>query len=196
MNGQGDRQLLHRYRRGSQEAFEELVRLRGPEIKAYALRMLRNPERAEEVFVETFSRLAQQAKRWQDRGTVRSFLFTVTQRQCLDILRRGQTRRAANTQLIDLERARSLVPNAEASAILGELADELERAIAMLSPEHRQILLLRAVHGHSGKETAEIVGLEPSQVHSLYSYARKLLRQNLADSELATRTNRQAGRTR
>lgn len=174
-----DEQLLGAFVRGRQQGFEALVGRHGMDVKAYALRVLRSPEQAEEVYVEAFTKLARQAPSWQPRGTVRGFLFTTAHRQCLDILRKRKTERDATPQLIDLERARTFQPSPEARAMLGELADELERAIAELPDTHRQVLLLRAVHGLSARDVAGITGLQASQVDSKFSYARRALRSAL-----------------
>ncbi len=180
MGDHSDEQLLSMYVRGRQRGFEALVSRHGTDVKAYALRVLRSPEQAEEVYVEAFTKLARQAPRWQRRGTVRGFLFTAAHHHCMDILRRRKTEREASPQLIDLERSRTFQPSPEARAMLGELADELERAIAELPDAHRQVLLLRAVHGLSAREVGEITGLQPGQVDSKFSYARKELRVALA----------------
>jgi len=177
-----DTQLLREFARGRQEPFEELLRLHGHDIKAYALRILHSPEQAEEVFVESFHQLAKQAKDWTRGGTVRGFLFTTAHRRCLDILRKRRTERDATPHLIDLERARSYRPSPEATAMLGELAEELEAAVAQLSDVHRQVLILRAMYGLTAQETAQVVGLDSVQVDSRYFYARKELRGLLRDA--------------
>jgi len=185
-----DVQLLRDFARGRRQAFDPLVQRHGADIKAYALRMLRSAEQAEEVYVEAFTKLARQSQDWKDTGTVRGFLFTAAHRQCLDILRRRKTEREATPQLIDLERTRTFQPSPEATTMLGELADELERAVAELPEEHRQVLLLRTVHGLSAEETAAVVGLAPSQVHSRLSYARREVRGKLQRPQAPAKTTR------
>lgn len=174
-----DTQLLAEFARGQQRAFDVLVHRHGGDVKAYALRVLRSAEQAEEVYVEAFTKLAQLACKWKQRGTVRGFLFTAAHHQCMDILRKRRTVREANAQLVQMERTRTFQPSPEAVAQLGEFADELERALAELPEKHRHVLLLRTVHGLSAEETAQVTGLDPSQVHSRVSYARKELRKRL-----------------
>ncbi|MCB9759973.1 MAG: RNA polymerase sigma factor [Alphaproteobacteria bacterium] len=184
-----DNQLIREFRRGREQAFEVLVRRHGASIKAYALRMLHNPEQAEEVFEETFLRVATAQGRWEDRGTVRGYLFTIAHRLCIDLLRRRKVARDAVPHLVELQRGRRVQPSPEAAAAMGQRAERLEQAIAQLSEEHRQVLLMRTLHGLSAAETGAALGLSESQIHSQLSYARRRLRSILADMGDALNTS-------
>jgi len=172
-----DADLLRAFARGREDAFAVLMERHGSAVKGYALRTLRSPEQAEDVMVETFLRVAAARGRWEDRGSVRGWLFTVAHRLCIDQLRRRRLERQSLPRVVELEADRGMAPSPEAEALLGETARELERALAQLSPEHRTVLLLRVVHGLSSEETAAAVGLDESQVRSQLSYARKRIRE-------------------
>jgi len=189
-----DERLLQLFDKGRDPAFEELLRRHGSAIKAYALRMLRRPEVAEEVYMETFERVAAlRGKRPQRGGSVRSYFFTIAHNRCVDLLRHARRVRESRPQVTELEITRKLQVSPDAEVALGRVAEELEEALATLPEGHRQVLLLRTVHGLSSRETAEIVGLDEGQVRSQLSYARKQIRKMLAvhHAELAGR--RQAG---
>lgn len=171
-----DDQLLRAFARGQEAAFTVLVSRYGAPIKGYATRMLQSPQQAEEVYVETFLRVARTQGAWEDRGTVRGYLFTIAHRLCLDILRQRKVTREAVPHLVELADARPPAPNPEAQAVLHQQAALLEELMARLPAEHRQALLLRVVHGLSSAETAEALGLDEDQVNSQVSYARKRLR--------------------
>lgn len=175
-----DEQLLERFALGSDAAFEELVRRHGPGIKAYAQRLLRSETEAEDIYVETFARVVQQRANLRRAGTTRGFLYTIAHRLCVSRVRRRQTVYRYAPQLVALEGGRSRGATSEELASAAELAADLERAIAGLSEEHRQVLMLRAVHGLSTRETAEAVGLGEAQVRSRLSWARKRLRALMA----------------
>ena len=177
---QTDEQLLHVFSRGRDDAFEALVCRHGTGIKAYAQRLLRNPELAEDVYVETFARLVRERDNLRPQGTVRGFLYTIAHNLCISLLRRRKTEREAAPQLMVIENGRGAQPGADAMASAAQVAQRLEQGIASLSYEHRQVLLLRTVHGLSSRETADVVGLDESQVRSQLSWARKCLRLFLA----------------
>lgn len=190
-----DVELLERFAQGREDAFEALVHRHGPSIKAFALRLLNSRDEAEDVYAETFLRVARTQGRWEERGTVRSWIFTIARRQCLDILRHRAVHHRSESQMIELERWRGATPSPEARAVLGQEADRLERALARIPEEHREVLLLRTIHGLDARETAEALGATEEQVNSRLSYARKRLREWLGDdpaqrSRTATPVNR------
>jgi RNA polymerase sigma-70 factor (ECF subfamily) len=183
LNPPDDADLMRAFALGNERAFAVLVDRHGRDIKAYAVRMLRNAELAEDVFVETFTRVAAHKGRWEARGSVRGWLFTIAHRLCIDMLRDRQRALANQSKIIELEVGRQVQPSPEAEAMLQQLAAELEKAIARLPEAHRQVLLLRVMHGLSSEETAQIVGLDEEQVRSQLSYARKQIRLHLAGFE-------------
>jgi RNA polymerase sigma-70 factor (ECF subfamily) len=149
--------------------------------------MLHNAQQAEEVYVETFLKVAVSKGRFEERGTVRGYLFTIARRQCIDLLRQRKRSHAAVPHLVELEERRPLRPNPEAQALLNEQAATLERAMAALPEEHREVLLLRVVHGLSAAEVAEALGISEDQVNSQLSYARKRLRTLMEETAVGSR---------
>lgn len=174
--------LLRLLGRGHHAAFDELVSRHGAAVKAYALRMLHNPEQAEEIYSETFLRVATAQGAWEERGTVRGWLFTIAHRLCIDVLRRRATERRLMPGVLEMSSTYSVPASPEASALMGEQAAMLERALASLPVEHRQIVLLRVLHGLSASECADALGLREDQVHSQLSYARRRLREHMEQS--------------
>jgi RNA polymerase sigma-70 factor (ECF subfamily) len=170
-----DDQLIRAFVAGRDAALGELMRRHGPAIKGYATRMLQSPQQGEEVYVDTFARVATARDRWEPRGSVRGYLFTIAHRICLDILRQRKVARLAVPHLVELADARPPSPSPEAQALLKEQAEELEAALHRLPHEHRQVVLMRVVHGLSAAETAAALGISEDQVHSELSYARKRL---------------------
>jgi RNA polymerase sigma-70 factor, ECF subfamily len=137
------------------------------------------------VFVETFLRVARERDRWRPTGSVRGWLFTMAHRQCLDILRRRKRDAARELQVIALETARRQTDEGEGEA--------LEAAIGRLGQEHREVILLRLVHGLSSAEAAAILGLDEEQVRSRLSYARKRVREMLEAEDIRPGVRRRSG---
>ena len=79
-----------------------------------------------------------------------------------------------------------------------EQQEALQRALDQLSPEHRQVLLLRVVQQMSYDEIAQALSLESGTVKSRISRARRqlreiLLRQGNFFSDSAVLPNRKEG---
>lgn len=182
-----DEELLRRFGRGDDRAFELLVERYGGPLKGYATRMLKNAEQGEEIYVETFLRVARERGKWEARGTVRGYLFTIAHRICLDRLRRRKVELAGLDNAVTFLVEPAVRPNPEAQALLGERAAQLEVALARLPQEHREVLLMRTIHGLSAAETAAATGLTEDQVNSQLSYARKKLREELDVAPQASR---------
>ena len=163
-------------------------------VKSYALRMLRNPEHAEDISAETFLRVAMNRGKWEDRGvSFRSYLFTVANNLCIDHLRRSQVARKSAQGVLELTLHQKVRPSPEAEAILGQRATMLEQGLSRLKEEHRQVILLRSIHGFSAKECSAILNCKAHQVDSMLSYARKKLREVLTEIDQDTR--QQEGRS-
>lgn len=184
MDAPTDDALMTAFARGDERAYAELVRRHGLALKAYALRILGNPELAEDVFCETFLRVARERDRWQPTGSVRGWLFTIAHRQCIDVLRRRKLDSEREAQVIAIETARQRQPTPAEAA---ELNQALEAAIGQLPLGHREVVLLRLVHGLSAAETGTILGLDEEQVRSRLSYARKRVRELLEAPGLGAR---------
>lgn len=166
-----DEHLVAAFVAGDEGAFAALYARYDARITGYALRMLGRREDAEEVCTEAFVRLVE--RRWRPVGRVRSFLFTVAHRLCLDHLRR-RNRRARLMSMFGA--APAPVPTAEELLGGSERDRALAKAIEGLPEGHRAVVLLTYAEGLTSPEVAEIVGATEQQVRSKLAYARRLLR--------------------
>jgi RNA polymerase sigma-70 factor (ECF subfamily) len=157
-------------------AFETLFERHKGSLTSFAWRMLRRREEAEEVCLEAFTRVIEGA--WRPGGSVKSFLFTIVHRLCVDRLR-------ARRRVIPLfPGARDEEPDEETPErvlVADERSRRIERALAQLPEGHRAVLLLYYQEELASKDVAEILGVDDQQVRSRLSYARKLLKQQLDD---------------
>src|SRR3954463_2941529 len=89
-----DLQLLARYAQGNAEdAFAEIVRRHIGLVHSAALRQVRSPELAEEVAQSVFTDLARQARSLPDHTILTAWLYEVTRRSAIDVVRREASRR-------------------------------------------------------------------------------------------------------
>ena len=169
--------------RGS-DAFEALVRLYEKRVFALTLRMCGNPEDAAEAAQETF------LAAWQGlaffRGTPAFPPAVPSGLQCL----RGPAaaggpppgrsrpvsgRRGAEPGCAGSGRS----PQDEAER--RELRESIDRGLEALTPEHRQVLVLREIHQLRYDEIADVLSLDVGTVKSRISRARKQLRKFLLE---------------
>jgi RNA polymerase sigma-70 factor (ECF subfamily) len=174
-----DDALFDAFAAGSATAFEVLYARHGADVKSYARRLLGDAESAQEVFAESFTRLVAAARGgdWEHRGTVRGFLFTIAHRLCMDQLRARRRARRSEADIVALQEWWRGRAGPESDALSAETAGQIERALHRIPAAHREVILLRLVYGFSTEEVGRILGgLEPLQVRSQLSYARRLLR--------------------
>lgn len=167
-------------RRGDEAAFEALVRLYEKRVMALALRMCRDPEDAAEAAQEAFLAAWQGLPSFRGESGFSTWLYRLTSNACVDQLRReGRHRSAAGPSFND-EEARVDVPDTAPSpqeaAERRELRAQIESGLQSLSPDHREVLLLREMQQLNYDEIAARLSLDVGTVKSRISRGRKQLR--------------------
>ena len=164
----------------------ELVRLYEKKVFALTLRMCKNPEDAAEAAQEAFLAAWQGLPNFRGDAAFSTWLYRLASNACVDLLRReGRHRDAAGPSFND-EVANLEVPDTAASphdlAERAELRTQVEEGLAALSPEHREVLILREIHQLSYDEISHILNLDSGTVKSRISRGRRQLRNFLLKS--------------
>lgn len=173
--------LVQRVQSGELDAFEDLVRAHEKTVYNLALRMTGNPQDAEDMAQEAFLKAYRSLPDFRGESKFSVWLYRIVSNVCLDHLRK-QSRRPASSltrEDEDGEEQQLEVPDESQSPerlLEQKLTREaVQRGLAELPGEQRQILLLREVRGMSYEEIAETLGLEAGTVKSRIFRARKKL---------------------
>ena len=181
-----EQQLVSAARQGDMAAFESLVHLYEKRVFALTLRMCGNREDAAEAAQEAFLAAWQGLAFFRGDSSFSTWLYRLASNACVDLLRRESRHRTAAGHSLDDEELNLEVPDAMPSpqdeAERRELREEIERGLAALSPEHREVLVLRELHQLSYDEIAETLDLDVGTVKSRISRGRKQLRKFLLKS--------------
>lgn len=133
-----DEELLQRYaREGSQEAFAEIVGRHVSMVHSAALRQVRSHAWAADVTQSVFVALASSASTMNPGAPLVAWLYTVTRRKSVDLLRRESRRRAHEGAAAALA-AIDIAPNS-----WERIAGTLDEAMHALRAGDRHLLLLR-----------------------------------------------------
>ncbi len=185
-----DATLVRRYQRGDTRALEQLYqRYRSP-LLSFLSRMVGDAADAEDVFVETWVRIARALPGYSEQGKFRSFAFTVARREALHHLERRANRdsRAAlgheGNELDRIGDGGAIDP--EEGASRSELARRIDGALDALSAELRACFLLYHAEGMTVPQVAEATGLSPATVKRRIGRARAILAARLADVRAAS----------
>lgn len=154
--------------------FHRLVEQQIPRLRRYARALTRNRDRADDLVQDTLARALVKEDFWQPGTNLGAWLFTIMHNQHVNIVRR-HTRESAG---IDIEHvSATLSATTDPSASRQML--ELERALARLPLEQRQVILLVGLEGMSYEESAGILGVPIGTVRSRLSRGRDGLRKLL-----------------
>jgi len=150
-----------------------------PRLRRHAISLLYNHADAEDLVQDCVETALTKQETLQDPTRLRSWLFSILNN--LFLMRLRSSRRRGTPLSID-DFADSLA--ASAAPEDRTVAMDLARAMGMLSPEHRQILLLMNLDGCSYQEIADILQLPIGTVMSRLARARQRLRALLEGHDL------------
>lgn len=178
MDAQAEWELIRRCRSGSTAAFEPLVRSHEKPAIAVAAALLGDEDDAADAVQEAFVRAYRALGRLKEGSAFGPWFRSILRNLCLDRQRSPQSRRESWTSETMDQRVWS-EPSGSARLEQLELANALHAALATLSPEHRQVLVLKEMEGLGYAEIAEALGMASGTVASRLYNARAALKKSL-----------------
>jgi RNA polymerase sigma-70 factor (ECF subfamily) len=195
--------LLERARAGDGEAFQELIEPYRRELQVHCYRMLGSLQDAEDVLQETLLAAWQGLGGFEERASVRTWLYRIATNRCLNA-RRSASRRPAKEwdiaeyqppeptrlgEIVWLEPFPDALLEGVMDAPLGpearyERAESMSlafvTALQILPPRQLAVLVLRDVLGFHANEVADMLDSTIDSVNSLLKRARAGLQRQLA----------------
>jgi RNA polymerase sigma-70 factor, ECF subfamily len=190
--------LLAAAKRGAQRAFGELIEPYRRELYVHCYRMLGSWPDAEDALQDALVDVWKGLAGFQQRSSLRSWLYTVTTNACLKVIRRrprkvlpidyGPPADPHNFTAEPVNEAIWLEPYPD-EQLRYEQRETIElafiAALQHLPARQRAVLVLRDVLGFSAREVADVLGMTPPAVDSALQRAHKTV-----DERLPARTQK------
>jgi len=174
-----DGSLVARCAAGDRAAFELLVDRHGAALFRFASRRCGAADDAEDAFQDGLLAAWRGASTYRGEAAVRTWLFQVVLHACRRRSRRRAGEPASHAGIEEAEELAAGDADAEAQVAAGQTAATLERALAALPEESREVLLLRDVEGLSGEEAAGVLGLSLAAMKSRLHRGRLELKERV-----------------
>lgn len=181
MTPEHEKHCIERVLKGDANAFEHLVHAYEKTVYNLALRTLGNREDAEDVTQEVFLKAYRSLDSFRGDSKFSVWLYRIVSNLCLDLLRSRQRKPVQSLTVEDDDGEIGELEISDEHFSPEKLLDRkltresVQRGLAALPDDARQILLLRELQGMSYEEIGQALGLEPGTVKSRIFRARKRL---------------------
>ena len=168
---------LDRLRGRDEDSVRELIRTFAGPLRRYLTSMLRNPADGEELAQETFVRFMEGLSAFRGEASVKTYLFRIAHNLALNRLAS-----AASVHEVfpgELPEARTAADAPHHAVLLEEEGERLRKAVSLLPPQQRSVVVLRTWQDLSFKEIAEALSVAEGTAKAHYFFALRNLRKHL-----------------
>ena len=185
-----DEVLVARAQTGDTSAYDVLVTRHRGRIFAMIRQMIKNEADAWDLAQDSFIKAWKALPRFEAKARFTTWLYRIAHNTVYDWVRRKRPESGGelNDEIFGEDRidpasvTTPKIDRAPDEALAGgELRDKIEAALGHLSPQHREVVVLKDVQGLAYKEIAEVMECSIGTVMSRLHYARQKLQTLLKD---------------
>jgi RNA polymerase sigma-70 factor (ECF subfamily) len=177
---------LEALRAGDRAEFARLVEAYSDVIYRLGIKMLGDPQDAEDVLQETFIKAFRHLKNFDGRSSISTWLYRIATNEALMLIRKRKNIPASIEEPseveAEIEEPLEIVDwccMPEAEMMSTEARAYMNQAVEKLSPPLRAVFVLRDIEGLSTEETSQVLNLSEAAVKTRLSRARMRLRELL-----------------
>jgi RNA polymerase sigma-70 factor (ECF subfamily) len=178
--------LVERAKAGDRAALEELLAAIRPRCMAAALKILHNPDDAEDAVQTAFMKIWRCLGHFEGRSSFSTWTHRIVMNASLDLLRKGASRpetidrpQGRDADLPEVEPSHEETPEAQLGTHQIQLM--VRCAVAALPSAHRQAVELREFEDYSYQEVADSIHCPVGTVMSRLFHARHRLADQLRE---------------
>ena len=172
---------IRRAQNGDGNALEELLLAYEKKVYNIAYRLMGSEADAADMAQEALIKIYRSVKGFKGEASFSSWVYRLTVNTCMDGLRKRK--RAPVSLEYAMESGMPFsdtAPDApEAYALSVERSEDIQKAILMLSDDHRVVIVMRDISGLSYEEIAESIQVSIGTVKSRISRGRQRLKELL-----------------
>ena len=168
-----DELLKWRFRRGSKEALQRIYEKYLNYLLTLAMALLHNQSEAEDVVHDVFVNFAESAQSFKLSGNLKSYLATCVVNRTRDRIRAGVRE---STYVNKQELANIDLNEPQHSIISTEESIIINRAIAQIPEQQREVIVLRLKGQMKFREIARLQGVSVNTIQGRYRYGLEKIR--------------------
>ena len=173
-----DQDLMRIVQAGDYAPASEIYDRYSGRIYNFAFRFLKNAEAAEDAVQEVFVKMLRYANQFNGDAKLSTWLFSITANWCRDYLRKADNKiKETDDVLVTLPAPGELAPDRALERRENE--QRVRKALATLTPEQREAILLSRYQGLSYAEIAQIAGCSEGAVKTRVFRAMETLKKTL-----------------
>jgi RNA polymerase sigma-70 factor (ECF subfamily) len=171
-----DTQLVERCLSGAESAWEDLVKIHTRRVYAICYRFTGSDSEAQDLTQEVFLRIFRNLKSFRaGEGSFQVWLGRLTRNLLIDHYRRTRNQRVTDSieeQLPHVEQGFVSVSRPDSALAGREASEMLQSALARLSPELRETIILRDLQEMEYREIAQVLEIPEGTVKSRLNRGR------------------------
>ena len=172
-----DEKWIARAQTGDPEAFTQIVEFYQRPVFNLCYRMLGDPAEAEDAAQETFIRVYQNIRRYDDKRSFTTWLLSIAANYCIDQIRK-QRMSLISIDETSFPELSADIPGPEAAMSRSEEQAQVRALLSSLHPVDRAAIIMYYWHDLSYEEISEALKLTGSAVKSRLHRARREMAQN------------------
>ena len=174
-------------RTGDRAEIARLVDIHSTQIYRLALKMLANPQDAEDVLQNTFLKALQALPKFEGRSSISTWLYRIAVNEALMTIRKRKPEVDLQLNAKDDDDEDLLLTSftdwcclPESELMSSEAQNHLDKAIQQLSEKLRVVFILRDIEKLSIQETSKALGITETSVKTRLLRARLKMRELLS----------------
>ncbi len=171
-----DDQLVARYAKGCNEAFDALLSRYQSRVFSYILHTVKNQDLADDIFQETFVKVIMTIKqgRYTENGKFSAWITRIAHNLIIDYYRQEKSENTISTDEDEtnlLNRKDLCEENIEDSMVVEQIHKDVKRIVDALPDSQREVLVMRYYRNMSFKEIAEATNVSINTALGRMRYA-------------------------